>query len=164
GQYANPVLAGLRDVVPANEILTLTDYRQRHALYKSDADLQEAHRQHPFICVWDDHEAANDAWRDGAENHNPEEGEGEWTVRRRQAIRAYNEYMPIRNSSRFDDDIFRRFRIGNLADLIMLDTRLHGRDLQAAFKTGQADVPSDDLIVSDSSRSLLGFDQERWLE
>ena len=164
GTYANPALAGLRDVVPSNEIVTLADYRLRHALYKSDRDLQEAHRRHPFICVWDDHESANDAYRDGAENHNPEAGEGEWTVRRRQAIRAYNEYMPIRNSSRFDDDIFRRFRIGNLADLIMLDTRLHGRDLQAAFKTGQADVPSDDLIVSDSSRSLLGFDQERWLE
>lgn len=72
--------------------------------------------------------------------------------------------MPIRNTSRFDDEIFRRFRIGNLADLIMLDTRLHGRDLQAAFKTGVSDVPSDDPVVADSSRTLLGFDQEQWLE
>ena len=127
-------------------------------------DLQEAHRQHPFICVWDDHESANDAYRDGAENHNPEHGEGEWAVRRRQAIRAYNEYMPIRNASRFDDEIYRRFRIGNLADLIMLDTRLHGRDLQAAFKTGQSAVPVNDPVIADSSRTLLGFDQERWLE
>jgi alkaline phosphatase D len=136
----------------------------RHALYKSDPDLQEAHRQHPFICVWDDHEAANDAYRDGAENHNPEAGEGEREVRRRQAIRAYNEYMPIRSRSRFDDKIYRRFRIGKLADLIMLDTRLHGRDLQAAFKTGQSDLPVSDPVISDPGRTLLGFDQEQWLE
>jgi alkaline phosphatase D len=164
GQYANPALAGLRDVTPANEIISLTDYRMRHAHYKTDPDLQEAHRQHPFICVWDDHESANDAWRDGAENHNPEQGEGQWEVRRRQAVRAYNEYMPIRSRSSFDDKVYRRFRIGNLADLVMLDTRLHGRDLQAAFKTGQAELPVTDPVISDASRTLLGFDQEQWLE
>lgn len=164
GQYANPALAGLRDVVPSNEILSLTDYRLRHALYKSDPDLQEAHRQHAFICVWDDHESANDAWRDGAENHNPENGEGEWATRRRQAVRAYNEYMPIRSKSNSDDQIYRRFAIGNLADLIMLDTRLHGRDLQAAFKTGQSELPSNDPTIADGTRTLLGFDQEAWLE
>jgi alkaline phosphatase D len=163
GGYANPVLTGKRDVLPVNEIVTLTDYRIRHALYKADRDLQEAHRRHPFICVWDDHESANDSYHDGAENHNPEEGEGEWTVRKRQAIRAYNEYMPIRTESRNDDDIFRRFRIGSLADLIMLDTRLHGRDKQAAFKVGAQDVPSNDPVVSDGTRTLLGFDQEHWL-
>lgn len=164
GQYSNPALAGLRDVQPANEILSLTDYRLRHALYKSDPDLQEAHRLHPFICVWDDHENANDAWRDGAENHNPENGEGEWVIRRRNAVRAYNEYMPIRSGSTLDDKIYRRFRIGNLADLIMLDTRLHGRDLQAAFKTGDSALPVSDPTISDGTRSLLGFDQEEWLE
>jgi alkaline phosphatase D len=126
--------------------------------------LQEAHRLHPFVCVWDDHEATNDAWRDGAENHNPENGEGEWVVRRRNAIRAYNEYMPIRSDTTFDDKIYRRFRIGNLADLVMLDTRLHGRDLQAAFKTGQSELPVSDPTISDGTRSLLGFDQEAWLE
>jgi alkaline phosphatase D len=164
GQYANPALAGLRDVQPANEILSLTDYRLRHALYKTDPDLQQAHRQHVFICVWDDHESANDAWRDGAENHNPENGEGEWVRRRRNAVRAYNEYMPVRSASVFDDQIYRRFRIGNLADLIMLDTRLHGRDLQAAFKSGQSELPANDPTIADGTRSLLGFDQEAWLE
>ncbi|MBB6091242.1 alkaline phosphatase D [Povalibacter uvarum] len=164
GGYVNPALVGIRDVVPVNEILTLSDYRLRHALYKSDRDLQEAHRLHPFICVWDDHESANDAWKDGAENHNPHEGEGEWHIRKRNAVRAYNEYMPIRSTSRNDDKIYRRFRIGNLADLIMLDTRLHGRDLQAAFKTGESQLPTNDPVVTDPSRSLLGLDQEQWLE
>jgi alkaline phosphatase D len=163
GEYADQALVGLRKVVPANEIITLTDYRQRHALYKSDADLQEAHRQHPFICVWDDHESANDSSKDGAQNHNPEQGEGEWSVRKRAAIRAYNEYMPIRSRSLNDGRIFRRFRIGDLADLLMLDTRLFGRDFQAAFKTGILNLPVTDPVVADPNRTLLGFDQEQWL-
>ncbi len=126
GVYANPALAGVRDVVPSNEIVSLADYRLRHALYRTDADLQELHRQHPMICVWDDHESANDAWRDGAENHNPELGEGEWSVRRAAAARAYDEYLPIRTSPQGVERIYRRFQFGQLADLIMLDTRLHG--------------------------------------
>jgi len=163
GHYANPALAGMRDVVPSNEIVTLTDYRLRHALYKSDPDLQEVHRQHPFICVWDDHEFANDSYRDGAENHNPEQGEGDWRVRKRNAIRAYQEYLPIRGRSLDDNKIYRSFKFGTLADLIMLDTRIHGRDRQAARKSAGAQFSADDPVITDPKRTLLGFDQERWL-
>jgi alkaline phosphatase D len=162
GGYANPALAGLRDVAPTHEIVTLADYRLRHALYKTEADLQELHRQHPMICVWDDHESANDAWRDGAENHNPELGEGEWSVRRAAAVRAYHEYLPIRMSPNGREQIYREFQFGDLADLVMLDTRLHGRDLQAAFK-GAPVLPVNDPVIADPNRSLLGFDQEEWL-
>jgi alkaline phosphatase D len=162
GYYANPALAGVRDVVPAGEILTLTDYRLRHALYKSDPDLQEVHRQHPFICVWDDHEFTNDAYKDGAENHNPDKGEGDWQVRKRNAIRAYQEYMPIRGRSLDDGRIYRSFRFGELADLIMLDTRVHGRDKQAVAEPG-TERRFDDREIMDPKRTLLGFDQERWL-
>jgi alkaline phosphatase D len=52
--YGNGALLG-RVPLPDKEIVTLADYRERHAQYKRDADLQAAHRQHPFICVWDDH-------------------------------------------------------------------------------------------------------------
>lgn len=162
GEYANPLLAGLRDVVPANEIVTLGDYRLRHALYRTDADLQELHRQHPVIAVWDDHESANDAWREGAENHNPELGEGEWSVRKAAAQRAYDEYMPIRRSAAGVSRIYRQFQVGNLADVIMLDTRLNGRDLQAAFKGAPA-LPMNDPTIADPNRTLLGFEQEAWL-
>ena len=163
GTYANPALAGLRDVVPVNEIVTLLDYRQRHALYRTDPDLQELHRQHPMICVWDDHESANDAWRDGAENHNPELGEGEWSVRRAAAARAYDEYLPIRTSPLGVERIYRRFEIGDFADLVMLDSRLNGRDLQAAFKGDVQVLPINDPTIADPNRTLLGFDQEAWL-
>lgn len=164
GEYADPAFAGIRDVQPANEIISLLDYRMRHALYKSDPDLQEVHRQHPFICVWDDHEIANDTFRDGAENHNPERHEGPWKSRREHAIRAYNEYMPIRTERRLDDTQNRTFRIGALADLIMLDTRLHGRDKQAVMPAGRSELSASDSTITDPKRSLLGRDQEKWLE
>jgi alkaline phosphatase D len=152
---------------PDREIVTLADYRQRHAQYKTDSDLQEAHRQHPFICVWDDHEITNDSWKDGAENHDPELGEGEYSVRRRAAIRAYFEWMPVREfDSGRSDRIFRQFRFGNLIDLAMLDTRHFGRDLQSAAKPidPNAGFPANDPTASDPARTLLGLRQEAWLE
>ena len=151
---------------PDKEILSLMDYRLRHAQYKSDVDLQAAHRQHPFICVWDDHEIANDSWEHGAENHNPELGEGDYEVRKRAAIRAYFEWMPIREWAHVPNArIYRQFRFGQLADLLMLDTRHHGRDQQSAAKpiSPTAGFPANDPVANDPSRTLLGLDQEAWL-
>ncbi len=136
---------------PLHEIVSLEDYRRRHALYKSDPDLQAAHARHPWITVWDDHESANDSWAGGAQNHSAEEGD--WNARRLAAIRAYHEWMPIRD---LPNGIFRSFRIGSLADLVMLDTRLHGRDARV---DGQ-----DHAGAADPARSLLGADQAAWLE
>jgi alkaline phosphatase D len=84
---------------PNAEILSLADYRARHAQYKADPDSQAIHRQHPFIVIWDDHELANNAWSGGAENHNPDKAEGDWFVRRNAAVRAYFEWMPIREDA-----------------------------------------------------------------
>ncbi len=142
--------------IPDAEIVTLNDYRQRYAQYRSDPQLQEAHRQHPFICTWDDHESTNNAWRDGAENHNPELGEGDWQTRRSIAERVYHEWMPIRGSGD-QSSIYRRFRYGDLAELVMLDTRLLGRDEQLAN-------PLDSEALADPRRQLLGVEQERWLQ
>lgn len=140
---------------PNKEIVTLDDYRCRFAQYHTDIDLQEAHRQHPFIAVWDDHETADDSWKDGAENHNPELGEGDWPTRRDAAVQAYYEWMPIRQTDP-DDPLrcYRSFRFGNLLDLVMLDTRLYGRDKQPA------DI--HDPAINDPDRSLLGATQESW--
>lgn len=170
-EYANATYGdgALLDRVPLpdKEIVTLSDYRQRHAQYKRDADLQAAHRQHPFICVWDDHEITNDAWKDGAENHNPELGEGEYSVRKRAAIRAYFEWMPIREwAHRPNARIFRQFHFGELADLMMLDTRHYGRDQQSPVPplSPSAGFPANDPVINDPGRTLLGFDQEAWLQ
>ena len=66
-----------RDPVPPHEMVTLEDYRQRHAQYKGDVDLQAVHQQYPMIVIWDDHESTNDSYQDGAENHQPLT-EGDW--------------------------------------------------------------------------------------
>ena len=144
----------LRIPEPPKEAVTLSDYRIRYATYRSDPDLQEAHRQHPFIAVWDDHELTNDAWLGGAVNHNPDQGEGDWATRRAAAYKAYLEWMPIRETPGTDVHLYRSFRFGNLFDLIMLDTR-GLRDQQV----GSGDIEA----LADPRRSMLGTPQETWL-
>ena len=137
---------------PAGETVSLADYRERYATYRADPDLQEVHRQHPFITVWDDHELANNAWREGAQNHQPDT-EGDWRPRRDAAWRAYLEWMPVREQPDLAPRLYRSFRFGGLADLVMLDTRSR-RDLQA----GRDDVAR----LADPGRSMLGAAQEAW--
>jgi len=162
-----------RTLAPDHELLALGDYRQRYALYRSDPDLQALHARLPFICVWDDHEIANDAWRDGAQNH--QDGEGPWTARRRAAVRAWHEWLPVRESPMFGR-IYRRFDWGNLASLIMLDTRLIGRDRAFSYPINLPlpDDADDETVHrmalgflsawQDMNRTLLGKDQETWLD
>ncbi|MGH9575890.1 MAG: alkaline phosphatase D family protein, partial [Terriglobales bacterium] len=146
-----------RDVEPVHEIVSLDDYRARYAFYRRDPDLQELHRQHPMIAVWDDHESANDSWRGGAQNHDPAT-EGDWHARRTAAVRAWREWLPVRmTQADFDDDPrgWRGFRFGDLADLAILDTRLAARDSQVS--------PEDLRGLDAPDRTLLGAEQERWL-
>jgi alkaline phosphatase D len=139
---------------PNRETVTLDDYRARYAQYREDEDLQAAHRQHPFIVVPDDHEFANNAWQGGAENHQPA-AEGEWAARKAAAVRAWREWMPVRDAAGADDRLYRQFAFGDLADLMMLDTRAVGREQQAA---------RDDVAAAErASRQLLGAPQEEWL-
>jgi alkaline phosphatase D len=133
---------------PAHEIITLSDYRTRHALYKRDLDLQAAHARAPWICVWDDHEVANDVWVGGAENHQPA-AEGDWLNRESNALRAYYEWMPIREPEpgRAFEAINRSFDFGDLATLVMVESRLVARSSQLAYER-PGDVP---MTVYDSA-------------
>lgn len=157
-EYGNGEYGEARPYEPATEMLTLADYRTRHSYYKrTDPDLQEVHRQHPFITTWDDHETADNSWRDGANNHT-EGAEGVWAERKGFGEQAYDEWMPIRlpepgNPGR----IFRKFSYGGLMDLIMLDTRLFDRD----EPLGLPPTPADN--VADPARKLLGPEQQAWL-
>jgi alkaline phosphatase D len=137
---------------PPRETLSLDDYRRRHAQYKTDADLQEVHRQHPFIAVWDDHEVANDSYQTGAQNHQPDEGD--YQERKQSALQAYREWMPIR-PSRTPEILYRSFACGDLLDLVLLDTRHAGRDAQVDR--------CDPAQTDDPARQLLGVPQETWL-
>ncbi len=141
-------------VDPPTEILALDDYRRRYARYRTDPDLQAVHQQHPFIAVWDDHEIANNAWQGGAENH--QANEGDYWARRAAAYQAFMEWLPVRDTgSARQPLIYRSFALGDLADLVMLDTRLIGRDQQVER--------SDVARLDDPARSLLGPAQEHWL-
>ena len=153
---------------PAHEILTLADYRQRHAQVKRDPDMQAAHARAAFICVWDDHEVANDDWIGGAENHDPKT-EGDWGKRKAAAMQAYFEWMPIRDPRPGQpwEAINRSFDFGDLATLVMLETRLLARSEQARSK---GDMPEPDEYAAmmarraRADRELLGAGQLGWVE
>lgn len=168
--YASDNAAAMgREVSPAGELLSLSDYRTRYAQYRSDESLQKLHSLTPFITVWDDHEVANDTYKDGAENHN--DGEGEFEARKLAALQAYFEWLPIRPVEEDNElEIYRSFQFGDLVDLHMLDTRVLGRDKQLDYadyqntQTGEFDAASFETDLSDQSRTMLGSDQLTWLQ
>ena len=142
---------------PPGTVSTLADYRARHAQYRTDPDLQRLHQQHPMVAVWDDHDVAGNAWRDGAVDHDPEK-DGDWHERRAAAVQAYLEWLPVRSPDPARPNrIYRTIRLGDLAELIALDTRLIGRDRPAQGGTRAVAT----VLVRD--RSLLGDDQREWL-
>lgn len=166
-EYRNGAYGSVRAPAPDAELVTLADYRARHAAYKSDPDAQALHRQHPMVAIWDDHETANNAWTDGAENHDPAT-QGPWAARVAAALQAYYEWMP----ARVVDTAQRRrnqrvLPFGDLADLVMLEQRLDGRSRQ--IDTTSAATPfgpgfrQSDPGFADPARQMLGADEEAWL-
>lgn len=152
---------------PLHEMITLSDYRQRHAQYKLDQGSQALHKNAPLIAVWDDHEFSNDTWKRGAENHSKDGTEGDFYARRSAAIKAYYEWMPIREQKN-KRKIFREFTIGKLIHLVMLDTRQYARDKQIQPKDylsksgfNQAKFYNN---LNSNDRNLLGFEQLSWVE
>ena len=158
-EYGPGEYGEVRRPEPPRETVSLADYRQRHAQYKQDPELQDLHAKNPFIVTWDDHEVTNDAWRGGAENHDPAT-EGRYAARRRRAHRAYDEWMPVRMGEEADlgdgTRLFRRLRFGTLAELSMLDLR--------TYRSRQAAYPVADGTVSDADRTITGRRQMRWLK
>ncbi|MEM6724981.1 MAG: alkaline phosphatase D family protein, partial [Bacteroidota bacterium] len=151
GGYGDTTIG--RIVLPPHEIVSLQDYRTRYATYRLDQDFQLAHQQHPFICIWDDHEITNDSHVSGAENHQPDE-EGDYNERKKIARQVYFEWMPVRENE--GQEIYRTLAYGDLVDLIMLDGRLAGR-------TPQADSISDPNYGS-ANQSMLGKQQLDWFK
>ncbi|MEQ8410249.1 MAG: alkaline phosphatase D family protein [Erythrobacter sp.] len=156
-----------RALAPDSEIVTLADYRTRYATYRADPDLRRLHQSLPMIAVWDDHESANDSWKNGAENHQPE-SEGPWEARKAIAKRVYREWMPV------SDEPYAAYDIGDLATIFRLDTRLEGRDEQLDLGKVLEGVSDPEAAMramvafrdgdwSDPQRHLLGATQEQWL-
>jgi alkaline phosphatase D len=157
---------GGRTPQPLSEAVHLADYRQRYASYRSDPDLLRLHQLFPMIAVFDDHETANDAWKGGAENHTPAT-EGPWSARKKAALQARAEWLPI------SDETYARYDIGDLATLFRLETRLTGRDHQFDLTSVVQGMAPDqaqaalrtfhDGAYMDGKRTMMGAAQERWL-
>ncbi|MGY1839531.1 MULTISPECIES: alkaline phosphatase D family protein [unclassified Modestobacter] len=179
-RYGPNALIGIRDHEPVHEMVTLEDYRIRHALYKTDPDLQRAHQQHPWIVIFDDHEITNDAYDSGAENHERDDDpatpytepgkpdgvrpEGDFLFRRAKAFQAYLEWMPIREPAIWQPhaskgrQFFRRFRFGDLAELSVIDTRQNRSEQVAATVDGAVNP-----ALADPRRHLPEPPQLDWL-
>jgi alkaline phosphatase D len=143
-----------REHEPANEIVSLSDYRGRFSHYRLDEQLRGLHQNYPFITIWDDHESANNSWMGGAQNHTPGV-EGDWEDRLDNSKTAYFEWMPIRDQAAPNQFRgYRNIRYGNLADIVVIDTRIEGREEESSNST----------TINDPNRTLLGTDQADWLE
>jgi len=166
GQYGtNPYTNELgRAHKPSKEIVNLADYRERYRQYRSDKNLQLLHQKKPFICVWDDHELADNAYRSGAENHQPDEGS--FDTRKMAAFQAYSEYIPLKTGK--DQRIYRSFTFGNLISLYMLDTRIIARDKQLDYTnyidgSGNFKQTQFQTDLLSNNRKLIGNEQMTWL-
>ncbi len=167
GGYASTDAKALGRVVePANECLSLADYRKRYAQYRSDPDSKVFSASLPLIAVWDDHEVANDTHKDGAENHTTAT-EGSFAARRAAAIQAWHEWMPVRAPDASNlMKIYRSFDFGGLAALHMLDTRVIGRDKQVEFAEllNPATAATAQATLASTSRTIMGSTQLQWLQ
>lgn len=157
GKYSyGHVNQDIRTHYPPREIVSLSDYRERHAQYKTDPDLQGLHAAVPFIVTWDDHEVCDGNWAHGAFEHQPLT-EGSFARRKHAAHQAYDEWMPVRISgtavSGDGERMYRRLQFGRLADLSMLDLR--------SYRSKR--VEPGDPAVDDPDRTITGVPQLDWL-
>jgi alkaline phosphatase D len=144
------------------EVVTLADYRDRYALYKSDAGLQGAHAAAPWIVTWDDHEVDNNYAGLAPEEGAPV-GPDAFTDRRAAAYQAWYEHHPVRVEPPDGPDlvIYRSFTWGDLVDLFVLDTRQYRTDQGCGDAVADLRPACDDIDQAD--RTMLGSQQERWL-
>jgi len=139
-----------RPFEPIGECITLDDYRTRYSQYHRDPDVQAMHHKLPIIPTLDDHEFADGAWSGGSTEHKPEYGP--WATRKAAAFQAREEWLPIRRPDPADPTrVFRSFRVGDLAEIFLLDTR------------SRRDEPVPEPAMSDPSRSAMGKEQRDWL-
>lgn len=165
-----------RVVQPELEMTTLDDYRRRFAHYRLDPDLRRLHQLYPWITTWDDHETTNDSWSGGAENHDADGSfEGvddnqdaelglDWEERKRRAWKAYREWLPneIDHTSLAEPIVlYRSLAYGDLADIVVMDTRIEGRD-QPLFEVLQPEAPAEGLY--DEERRMISTTQQDFVE
>jgi alkaline phosphatase D len=168
---ANEIVPG-RVIEPSGDTVTLNDYYQRYASHHTDASLLEMRRLKPICAIWDDHEIANDAWRDGAQAHFA--NQGSYADRVAAADKAFHDWMPIRRAGPGYRQ-YRSFDWGDLARVLLLDARFIGRDRQLDFRAfanrlAETGANAQTLLeqwrredLDNPARSMLGAPQEQWV-
>ena len=156
---------------PGHEIVSLDDYRVRHAQYKTDPGSIAMHARHPLVVVWDDHESANNPWMEGAANH--QSTDGDWFARRAASMQAFYEWLPVRDPDRGGtwERYWRHFKFGDLASLITLESRHTGRSKQMSWdgrldefaSAADANVYYHE-VVGMTDRNMLSSEMESFLE
>lgn len=142
-----------------SEIMSVSDYRNRYALYKTDLALQAAHAAAPWLVTWDDHEVDNNYASDISEELSVDR-EG-FRLRRANAYKAYYEHMPLRRSSLPqgpDMLLYRKVSFGELADFFVLDTRQYRTDQPCGDKKA---VLCEEAMNPENT--MLGATQREWL-
>lgn len=164
--YSHPDFVEFFPHVPDKETIEIADYRLRYSQYRLDPMMIRMHQQHPMIAVWDDHESTNDSYRDGAQNH--QENEGDWGERVNVATQVYEEWMPIRIPNQSDKrEIYRQIKYGDMLDLYMLELRLTGKDLPMGSKAAGLPAtelsPEEMLELANPDRKIMDDKQFGWL-
>nr|WP_286980303.1 alkaline phosphatase D family protein [Corynebacterium sp. UBA5992] len=167
GEYGADHKTTVRRVEPAQRTTTLTDYRIRQGHYHTDPDLADLLAAKPLIAIWDDHEFADNSWREGATG-NSIDIHDDFPAMKAQATQAYFEWMPVRAGEGFgtadDRHLYRHLRYGDLAELIIPDLRSF-RDYQVLMTPSNSGLAADpDYLraVGAPDRSMLGGTQFQW--
>ena len=146
---------------------TLEDYRFLYHTYRSDQNLQRLHEKFAFISIWDDHEYANDSYKEY--NTDTTSETQNYTPKRRQAAnQAWAEYTPTsvpffrEKDSTSSLQIYRTFTFGKLMELVMTDERLYRDGPPCGLQTSQRYITTDCPGRSNPSRTMLGLTQRQW--
>ncbi len=151
-----------RRTFPEYDAFDLVSYRQRYAWYHLDPSLRELHRQYPMVVIWDDHEFANDAFADTSAYHHPAT-QGTWAARKANAIRVYKEWIPMRVDTAKFDIINWEQKIGNLADIIYTEDRIHKIDAKTPEQAIQLLTNKDNLAFDTPDKPMHGQRQMEWI-
>ncbi|MGH7319225.1 MAG: alkaline phosphatase D family protein, partial [Candidatus Rokuibacteriota bacterium] len=162
--YETPSRAGEVRRHEGPEPVSLDEYRNRHALYKLDPDLQKAHAAYPWAVTWDDHEVDNDYAADQSQDRDDPQV---FRRRRAAAYQAYWEHMPLRRLAMPRDGqmrLYHRLTLGDLVEFSILDNRQYRSDQPCGQgRRGGGNLVEGCRARLDPAMTMLGAEQERWL-
>ncbi|MDP1818758.1 MAG: alkaline phosphatase D family protein [Acidimicrobiales bacterium] len=154
--YEDDGSSGPRSHEPPHPARSRSDYRRRIAQVRADPDAQALHLRHPMVAILDDHDVADNCWSTGAKHHD-DASDGPFAARAAAATEARQEWLPQRLRDASDPrTTWRSVELGDLAELLLLDTRLSGRDQHAGDDGTKP--------LRDPTRSLLGDEQRQWMD